>query len=37
VGVLRAGGINSGCRNVMLYWDDVPRVEVGVELSRPCR
>ena len=23
-------------RNVMLYRDDVPNVEVGVELSRPC-
>ena len=33
---VRAGGINGGCRNVMLYRDDVPRVEVGVELSRPC-
>jgi effector-binding domain-containing protein len=27
---LRAGGITSGCRNVMLYRDDVPNVEVGV-------
>jgi effector-binding domain-containing protein len=33
---LRAGGIERGCRNVMLYLDDVPHVEVGVELSRPC-
>jgi effector-binding domain-containing protein len=33
---LRAGGVSGGCRNVMLYWDDVPRVEVGVELSQPC-
>ncbi|MFL5540926.1 MAG: GyrI-like domain-containing protein [Longimicrobiaceae bacterium] len=33
---LRAGGIDRGCPNVMLYWDDVPHVEVGVELSRPC-
>jgi effector-binding domain-containing protein len=32
---LRAGGIHSGCRNVMLYRDDVPNVEVGVELSQP--
>ena len=32
---LRAGGINHGCRNVMLYRDDVPHVEVGVELDRP--
>ena len=33
---LRAGGIHRGCRNVMLYWDDVPHVEVGVELRVPC-
>jgi effector-binding domain-containing protein len=33
---LRAGGINRGCRNVMLYRDDVPHVEVGVLLDRPC-
>jgi effector-binding domain-containing protein len=33
---LRAGGITSGCRNVMLYRDDVPHVEVGVLLERPC-
>lgn len=33
---LRAGGIHSGCRNVMLYLDDVPHVEVGVELQVPC-
>src|SRR5919204_1744498 len=33
---LHACGIRSGCRNVMLYRDDVPHVEVGVELSRPC-
>ena len=33
---LRAGGISSGCRNIMLYWDDVPHVEVGVELKVPC-
>jgi hypothetical protein len=26
---LRAGGIHRGCRNVMLYRDDVPHVEVG--------
>ncbi|GAA0902034.1 GyrI-like domain-containing protein [Virgisporangium aurantiacum] len=32
---LRAGGVHGGCRNVMLYRDDVPHVEVGVELSRP--
>ncbi len=33
---LRAGGVEHGCRNVMLYLDDVPHVEIGVELRRPC-
>ena len=33
---LRAGGVYRGCRNVMLYRDDVPHVEVGVELRQPC-
>ncbi len=33
---LRAGGIQRGCRNVMLYLDDLPHVEVGVELTQPC-
>ena len=33
---LRAGGVDRGCRNVMLYRDDVPNVEVGVELTQPC-
>ena len=33
---LRAGGIHRGCRNVMLYLDDVPNVEVGVLLDQPC-
>jgi effector-binding domain-containing protein len=33
---LRAGGIQRGCPNVMLYLDDVPHVEVGVELNQPC-
>lgn len=34
---LRAGGVESGCPNVMLYLDDVPHVEVGVVLpERPC-
>ena len=33
---LHAGGVNRGCRNVMLYRDDVPHVEVGVELRVPC-
>jgi effector-binding domain-containing protein len=32
---LRAGGIHSGCRNVMLYLDDVPHVEIGVLLDQP--
>ena len=33
---LRAGGVNRGCPNVMLYLDDTPRVEVGVWLRVPC-
>lgn len=33
---LHAGGVYRGCRNVMLYRDDVPHVEVGVELRVPC-
>ena len=33
---LRAGGVERGCPNVMLYRDDVPHVEVGVELRQPC-
>jgi effector-binding domain-containing protein len=33
---LRAGGIERGCRNVMLYLDGTPTVEVGVLLDRPC-
>lgn len=33
---LHAGGIDHGCRNVMLYRDDVPHVEVGVELLVAC-
>ena len=33
---LRAGGIERGCRNIMLYWNDTPQVEVGVELLVPC-
>jgi effector-binding domain-containing protein len=35
-GCLHAGGISRGCRNVMLYLDGVPNVEVGVLLDRPC-
>ena len=33
---LHAGGIYRGCRNIMLYLDDVPNVEVGVLLGQPC-
>jgi effector-binding domain-containing protein len=33
---LHAGGIDRGCRNIMLYWDDTPHVEVGVELLVLC-
>src|SRR5947209_14414829 len=35
---LRAGGVERGCRNVMLYRDAGPgvAVEVGVELLLPC-
>jgi len=33
---LRAAGVQGGCRNVMVYLDDTPRVEVGVELPAPC-
>jgi effector-binding domain-containing protein len=33
---LHAGGIYRGCRNIMLYLDDTPHVEVGVELLVPC-
>jgi effector-binding domain-containing protein len=33
---LRAGGIQRGCRNVMLYLDSVPNVEVGVLLGQAC-
>jgi len=33
---VRAAGIEGGCRNVMLYLDDVPQVEVGVQLGEPC-
>jgi effector-binding domain-containing protein len=35
-GCLRAGGVERGCPNVMLYLDDTPRVEVGVWLRVPC-
>jgi effector-binding domain-containing protein len=34
---VRAGGVDRGCRNVMLYLDDRPQVEVGVELDRPLQ
>jgi effector-binding domain-containing protein len=33
---LRAAGVTRGCPNVLLYLDDRPRVEVGVELRVPC-
>jgi effector-binding domain-containing protein len=33
---LRAAGIQRGCPNIMLYLDDVPHVEIGVELRQPC-
>jgi effector-binding domain-containing protein len=33
---LHAGGIYQGCRNIMLYLDSVPNVEVGVLLGQPC-
>jgi effector-binding domain-containing protein len=33
---LHAGGIERCCRNIMLYRDEVPHVEVGVELTQPC-
>ena len=33
---LRASGIQRGCRNVMLYRDGVPHVEVGVVLAGEC-
>ena len=33
---LRAADIHRGCRNIMLYLDDTPRVEVGVELLLSC-
>src|SRR5579875_4212151 len=32
---LHAGGIDRDCRVIMLYWDEVPHVEVGVELLVP--
>jgi hypothetical protein len=33
---LHAGGIYRGCRNIMLYRDSVPNVEVGVLLDQRC-
>jgi effector-binding domain-containing protein len=33
---MRAGGVHRGCRNIMLYRDSVPNVEVGVLLDQPC-
>ena len=32
-----AAGLSRHCRNVMLYRDDVPNVEIGVELLQPAR
>lgn len=32
---VRAGGASQDGRNVMVYLDDTPRVEVGVEVSAP--
>jgi effector-binding domain-containing protein len=34
-GCLRGAGVTRGCRNVMLYLDGVPNVEVGVLLDQP--
>jgi effector-binding domain-containing protein len=34
---LNANGIYRGCRAIMLYIDNVPHVEVGVELLMPCK
>ena len=36
-GFVAAAGLDRGCRNVMLYLDDVPGVEIGVELLEPCQ
>jgi effector-binding domain-containing protein len=33
---LHAGGIYRDCRNIMLYLNGTPDVEVGVLLDRPC-
>src|SRR2546429_4348460 len=35
-GCMGGGGGHRGCRNVMLYRDDIPHVEVGVALGQPC-
>ncbi len=35
-GCLRAAGITRGHRNVMLYLDNVPHIEVGVLLNQGC-
>ena len=32
----RRTGIHRGCRNIMLYLNGVPNVEVGVLLDQPC-
>src|SRR3954469_20216312 len=36
VGVPARRRIHRGCRNVMLYRDSVPNVDVGVLLDQPC-
>ena len=33
---LRSNGIEQGCRNVIIYRDSAPTVEVGVLLDHPC-
>jgi effector-binding domain-containing protein len=33
---IAAAGLSRRCRNVMLYLDDVPNVEIGVELLEPA-
>jgi effector-binding domain-containing protein len=33
---LRASGIERGCRNIILYRDGMPSVEVGVLVDQPC-
>ena len=35
LGEVWAGGARKGCRNIMLYLDDTPSVEIGVEFTVP--